>query len=178
MGIDWNTLLVPKVSLLEIILRGSVVYLFLFTLLRMLVRRHVGTLSLMDLLVIVLIADAAQNAMASEYRSLPEGLVLCATIIGWSYFLDWLAFRFKPLRRWLEPSPLLLIRDGRVQRRNMRQELVTVDELKSHLREHGITDFAEVRQAFLEPDGQISVLKFNGNDGDDAASSNRKGGQA
>jgi uncharacterized membrane protein YcaP (DUF421 family) len=132
----------------------------------------------MDLLVIVLIADAAQNAMASEYRSLPEGLVLCATIIGWSFFLDWLAFRFKRGRHWLEPSPLPLIRNGRMQRRNMRQELITLDELQSHLREHGITDVAKVRQAYLEPDGQITVLKFDGENGDDAGSTKRKGGPA
>ena len=71
MAIDWQTLLIPKVSLVELIIRGSVMYLMLFTLLRVLGRRHMGSLSLMDLLLIVLIADAAQNAMASNYRSLP-----------------------------------------------------------------------------------------------------------
>jgi uncharacterized membrane protein YcaP (DUF421 family) len=48
-----------------------------------------------DLLVIVLIADAAQNGMAGEYRSLTDGLLLVATIVAWSYALNWLAFRFR-----------------------------------------------------------------------------------
>ena len=178
MDIDWNALLVPKVSILELILRGSVVYLSLFVLLRVVVRRHVGTISLMDLLVIVLIADAAQNAMASEYRSLPEGLILCGTLIGWSLLLDWLAYRYKPLRAWLEPKPLLLIKDGKPQRRNMRQELISIEELRSHLREQGVTEFSEVRQAYIEPDGQISVLKYESGSNGNASTRNRKGGQA
>ena len=176
MSIDWHTLLVPTVSILEIILRGSIVYLVLFTLLRVLVRRHVGAMSLMDLLVIVLIADAAQNAMASEYCSVPEGLVLCGTIIGWSLILDWLAYRFKPMRAWLEPKPLPLIREGKLLRRNMRQELISIDELKSHLREHGVADAAKVRIAYLEPDGQISVFKYDQESDDDAGQSPRKAG--
>src|SRR5678816_1521872 len=114
MGIDWVAVLVPKVSLLELFLRGTAIYLFLFGLLRILVRRHVGTLSLTDMLVIVLIADAAQNAMAAEYRSVPEGFVLCATIIGWSYALDWLGYRFHWIGSLLEPSPLPLIQNGKL----------------------------------------------------------------
>ena len=159
MDIDWQSLLVPRTSLLELAIRGTVVYWGLFLLLRILVRRHVGTLSITDLLMIVLIADAAQNAMANEYRSLPEGAVLCATIIGWSYLLDWAAFRSDRVRRWVEPSPLPLVRDGRLLPRNMRQELITKDELMSQLREQGVRDIAEVKIALLEPDGQLSVTK-------------------
>jgi uncharacterized membrane protein YcaP (DUF421 family) len=174
MGIDWAAVLVPKVSLVELFLRGTAIYLFLFLLLRVLVRRHVGTLGLTDMLVIVLIADAAQNAMAAEYRSVPEGFVLCGTIVGWSYALDWLGYRVRWIGAVLEPKPLLLIQNGKLQRRNMRAELVTTDELMSHLRQHGLTDVHEVRKAYIEPDGQISVLKYQ-DDGDDDGPAKKKG---
>jgi len=151
-------------------------YLVLLAMLRVLVRRHIGTLSLTDLLVLVLIADAAQNAMASEYRSLPEGIILCATIVGWSYVLDWLSFRYKWVRRLLEPAPLPLIRDGKLQRRNLQQELITMDELNSQLREHGITDSKEVKVAYLEPDGQISVIKMHDDKSDNDESPKRRQG--
>ena len=72
-------------------MRGSLMYLVLFLLLRVLIRRR-WALSMTDLLLIVLIADAAQNGMAGEYRSISEGVVLCGTIVGWSLLLDWLAF--------------------------------------------------------------------------------------
>jgi hypothetical protein len=89
--IDWTHLLVPTVALGEIILRGSLVYLLIFALMRMTLKREAGSIALPDLLMVVLVADAAQNAMATAYRSVTEGLVLVATIVGWNYALDWLA---------------------------------------------------------------------------------------
>jgi uncharacterized membrane protein YcaP (DUF421 family) len=162
MDVDWTAMWMPKIAIVELILRGTIMYLALFALFRVVVRRQMGSLSLTDLLLIVLIADAAQNALAGDYRSIPEGLVLCATMIGWNYLLDWLSYRSPTLRRWLEPPALPLIKEGRMQRRNMRSELVTEEELMSHLRQQGATDPKEVQSAFLEPDGTISVIKYEG----------------
>jgi uncharacterized membrane protein YcaP (DUF421 family) len=162
MTIDWQSLIVPQTPVLELILRGSVMYFALLTALRVLVRRHIGSLSLMDLLLMVLIADAAQNAMSNEYKSLTEGLILCGTLIGWNYLFDWLAYRYSWFQRLLEPAPLLVIEEGRLLRRNMQQELITKDELMSQLREKGIQDPAEVEEAFIEPDGRLSVKMKRG----------------
>jgi uncharacterized membrane protein YcaP (DUF421 family) len=159
MTINWQQLFVPETSLLELVVRGSVMYLMLLAALRVLVRRHIGSLNLMDLLLIVLIADAAQNAMAAEYRSISEGLVLCGTLIAWNYLLDWAAFKSKFIAQLLEPSPLALVRDGQILRRNLRQEFITKEELLSQLREQGIEELAQVKLAYLEPDGAISVIK-------------------
>src|ERR1700749_2698388 len=93
--IDWNSVFVPTVSLLEIVLRGTLVYLLLFFLMRVL-RREAGALGISDLLVVVLIADAAQNAMSSDYKSITEGAVLVGTIIFWDYSLDWLGYKVPP----------------------------------------------------------------------------------
>jgi uncharacterized membrane protein YcaP (DUF421 family) len=96
--------------------------------------------------------------MASEYHSITEGAVLIATIVFWNYALDWLGHRFPRVERLLHPPPLLLIKDGRLLRRNMRQELVTEEELMSHLRQQGIADLAQVQEAYMEGDGQISII--------------------
>jgi uncharacterized membrane protein YcaP (DUF421 family) len=156
--VDWKAVFVPTISIIEIILRGSIIYLMLFVLLR-LRRREAGALGIADLLVVVLIADAAQNAMASEYKSVTEGIVLVGTIYFWDYLLDYLSYRFPGFRRFITPPPMPLIQDGRMVRRNMRQELITAEELMEHLREQGIEDIAEVKKAYLEGDGQISVIK-------------------
>jgi len=124
--------------------------------------RQIRSIGITDLLVLVLLADAAQNAMAAEYRSVTEGVLLCGTILFWSYFLDWLAYRVPWLRRWIEPAPLLLIRKGQVLRGNLRKEMVTESELMSQLRVHGIADVGTVERAFFEPDGQISVIRSSG----------------
>lgn len=159
MTINWQSLFVPSGSLLEIFVRGTIVYFVLLASLRVLNRRHVGSMSLMDLLVMVLIADAAQNAMAGEYRTITEGLVLCGTLIGWNYVLDWLAYISPMVARLLEPPPLDVVRNGQLLRRNMRMEFLTEDELMSQLRQQGITELAVVRRARIEPDGGVSVVR-------------------
>jgi uncharacterized membrane protein YcaP (DUF421 family) len=80
-------------------------------------------------MVVVPIADAAQNAMASEYTSLTEGAVLVATIAFWDYFLDWLGFKVRAVRRLLRPAPPFLIADGRLQRQNLSRENIQEEEL-------------------------------------------------
>jgi uncharacterized membrane protein YcaP (DUF421 family) len=85
---EWSGMLVPQASPVEIIVRGTVMYLALFTLLRVVLRRQAAAMGVTDLLVVVLIADAAQNAMAGDYRSLPDGILLVAVIVFWSYALD------------------------------------------------------------------------------------------
>jgi uncharacterized membrane protein YcaP (DUF421 family) len=161
-AVDWNAVFVPRVGLLEIFLRGTMIYLSLFALLRFVLKRQSGTLGVTDLLVVVLIADAAQNAMASDYKSVPEGVLLVGTIIFWSYLLDYLGSRFPAVGRFVHPPPLLLVKDGRMLRRNMREELITPEELQSLLREEGVKDIKHVKRAYMEGDGRISVLQAEG----------------
>src|SRR5687768_5068840 len=118
MGVDWAALLAPRVPLLETLLRGSLVYLALFLLLRFVLRREAGTLGIADLLVVVLIADAAQNAMAAEYSSITDGVLLVGTIVFCAYALDWLAFRFPLFDRLVNAPPRPLVRRGRMLLRN------------------------------------------------------------
>lgn len=164
--IDWRSLLIPSVNLFEIFLRGTVIYLFLFFLFRIL-RRQAGAIGIPDLLLIVLVADASQNAMASEYKSISEGLILVATIAFWDYFLDWLGYKFPKLHRLVRPAPLLLIKNGQIQRRNLRKEMVTLEELMAELRQQGIERVEEVEKSYLEGDGHISVVKKGSNSGGD-----------
>jgi uncharacterized membrane protein YcaP (DUF421 family) len=154
---------------LEIVLRGSAVYWFLFLLFRFVLRRDAGALGIADILLLVLIADASQNAMAGGYQTVAEGMLLVATIAGWSWATDMASYRFRTVRRWVDPPPLVLVRRGRLQRRNMRREYISTPELMASLREQGIDKLADVKIARMEPDGQISVIRAPR--GDDAAPS-------
>lgn len=157
-SIDWNAIFVPSLHVGELVLRGTLMYLFLFFMMRML-RREAGQLGISDLLVVVLIADAAQNGMAGESNSVTEAAILVATIAFWDYFLDWLSFRFPVLQPLFRPPPLLLIKNGRLQRQNMKKQMIQEEELMGQLREKGIRSVGEVKQCYLEADGRISVLQ-------------------
>lgn len=143
----------------ELVLRGTLTYWFLFGIFRFVLRRDVGSVGLADVLLLVIIADASQNAMSGGYESLTDGAVLVSTIVGWNYLLDWSAYRFDAVRRIVEPPPLLLVRDGKVLHRNLRQEYISIDELKAQLRLHEVDDVADVKSARMEADGQISVIR-------------------
>jgi uncharacterized membrane protein YcaP (DUF421 family) len=167
---DWAWLVDFKVPAWELILRGSALYWFLFLIFRVVLRRDVGAVGIADVLFVVLVADASQNAMTGGYTSVAEGAVLVATLIGWNLLLDWTAYRFPWAYRMVEPRPLLLIRRGRVQHKHLRAEMITLAELRGHLRQHGVESFAEVKAAWFESDGQISVIKRDGESGASSAS--------
>ncbi|WP_309638312.1 YetF domain-containing protein [Methylibium sp.] len=144
---------------LELVVRGTAIYWFLFLLFRFVLRRDGGAMGIADVLLVVLIADASQNAMAGTYQTITDGVILVSTIAGWNHLLDWASFRFPAVRRFVEPAPLALVRNGRLMRSNMRRELVTVEELQSKLREHGLERFDQVKLALMESGGEISVLR-------------------
>lgn len=134
-------------------------YLFLFVIFRVVIKRRIGAIGVADILILVIVADAAQNGMSGEYKSLTDGCILVGTLIGWNMLIDFLCFRFPRLQEILEPPPLLLIEDGRLLWRNMRIELMSERELITKLREHGIENPREVAKAYIEPDGQVTVLR-------------------
>jgi uncharacterized membrane protein YcaP (DUF421 family) len=157
--INWASVFVPAIGLAEIVLRGSIMYLGLFIILRFMARRHAGHFGPADLLVIVLIADAAQNGLGKDYGSVTEGLALVLTIVAWEYLFDWVSWRFPAARPFLTTPSLSLIRDGRLLPQNLRKEMLTEEELKAQLREHDTEDYADIKLATLEGNGHISVVK-------------------
>jgi len=173
MHIDWNEMFGLTVSPFELIIRGTLIYWFLFMMFRTLLQRDIGAVGVADVLLLVLIADAAQNAMAGEYRSITDGLILISTIMAWNAGFDYLAFRFPRLRKLLEPPTLRLVREGRIVHRNLEREFMTEEELRAKLREHGIEDLSEVRSAYMESNGAITVLKRKPNEPDDGPTDRR-----
>lgn len=158
----------------EIILRGTVIYLSLVLLFRFVVRRDIGAVGIADLLVIVLIADASQNAMAGEYKTLADGLVLICTLLGWNVFLDWATYRFPLIKKFVEGDKLLLVENGRLVHRNLRKQLITEDELHAKLRGYGIEDLSEVKKVYLENDGDFTVISRHPQPQQGAATSARE----
>jgi uncharacterized membrane protein YcaP (DUF421 family) len=158
---DWRSIFAPSSPLLETVIRGSVMYLVLFALLRLTLKRVGGNIGLGEVLMIALVAAAAQNAMARNHTSVTDGVTLVATIAFWSYALDWLAHRFPWFERFYNPPPLLLIKNGRMLYKNMRRELITEAELWGHLRKFDIERLSEVAEAYIENDGHVTVIRRN-----------------
>lgn len=156
--VDWYELFVPTHSIAEMVVRGTLMYLGLFLIFRFIVGRQASAIGLADILVIVIIADAAQNAFAKEYRSVTEGVTVVLTIVFWDFALDWVGYRSRFFGWLIKPAPLPLIKDGRMLLKNMRREMISADELRSQARQQGIADIADVKSACLEGNGEISFI--------------------
>jgi len=159
--VDWGQIFTPTPPLLETFVRGSVTYLVLFALLRVLLKREAGTVGITDLLVVVLLADAIQNGMSGDYHSITDGILLVITILFWSHALDWLGYRFPRFQRLIHPPPLILVEEGQMIRRNMRQELITKEELMELVREQGVEELDKIKRVYMEGNGQISVITYD-----------------
>ena len=143
----------------EMFLRGTTMYWVLYALLRVSGRRDLGSLGVADMLVLVLVADAAGNAMSGDSYSLGDGIIVVTTIVGWSFLLDRLTYRFPALRRFLEPQRICLIRDGRIIVSGLKSEHISRGELMEQLRLKGVGNLAKVKRAYLESTGEFSIIK-------------------
>jgi uncharacterized membrane protein YcaP (DUF421 family) len=146
-------------ALLDVAVRTAVVYLALLVGLRLTGKRQVGQFTPFDLLLLLLLANAVQNAMVGPDVSLLGGLVAAATLLALNGIVAALARRTKGAERLLEGTPTILIRHGGVLDQSLTQEGISREDLLRALREHGIDDPKLVRSAVLEVDGSISVLR-------------------
>jgi uncharacterized membrane protein YcaP (DUF421 family) len=159
LGFDIGAALTPDVSILETIVRGVLMYLAILVLLRVVLRGRTSAVTISDLLVFMLVSDAAQNAMAANYISLTNGFVLVATIFATSFVIDWLAFRYPRVQRFVHPEKKPLVVNGRVVRPTLQEELMTEQELMTQLRLNGVDDLSELKAAYLEGNGEVSVIR-------------------
>lgn len=155
-------------ELAEIVLRTAVVYFALLIGLRLAGKRELGQMTAFDLIVLLVIANAVQNAMVGDNTSLTGGLVAVATLLGVNWVLGQLGLRSRWLRERLRGTPTLLVHDGRLMSAHLRREGVDSEEVMQALREHGVDDLGKVKSAVLEVDGTISVIAV------DAASTRTK----
>ena len=147
--------------LVEIVLRTAVVYLVVLLGVRLSGKREVGQMTPFDLVLLLLISNAVQNAMTGPDTSVLGGVAAALTLLLLNYGVGELSGVNRRFRKLVEGQPSLLIHDGKVITEHMKKEHVSMDELQRALREHGISTCSEVALAVLEVDGAISCLKYD-----------------
>lgn len=147
----------------EIVARTAVVYVVVLALLRIGGKRELGQMTPFDLVVILVISNAVQNAMVGSDTSLLGGVIAALTLTAINVGVGRLGRRLPLFQHMLAGEPRLLLTDGEVIPANLAKENVTREEIEMAAREHGIADLAELSAAILEPDGSISVIERRGN---------------
>jgi len=142
----------------EIILRTAIVYVVVLVLLRTAGKRELGQMSPVDLVVILVISNAVQNAMTGGDNSLIGGVIAATTLVAVNTGFSRVGHRVPYLKHLFESEPTVLVEGGKLIKRNLERENVEEDELLMAAREHGIEELAGVDAAYLERDGSISII--------------------
>ncbi|MGA7991528.1 MAG: YetF domain-containing protein [Thermoanaerobaculia bacterium] len=142
-----------------VVLRTAVVYLAILFGLRLAGKREVGQMTPFDLVLLLLLSNAVQNAMVGPDNSLVGGLAAAAVLIVLNFAVGRLAARSRAVRGLVKGHARLLVNRGILVQRNLDDEGITREDLMQALREHGVATVEDVRLAVLEVDGTISVLK-------------------
>jgi uncharacterized membrane protein YcaP (DUF421 family) len=147
------------VYLLEIVGRTLAVYAAVLALIRLGGRREIGQLTPFDLVFVLLVANAVQNAMVGPDVSLEGGLVSALTLFGANFVVARARVRIPAVRDIVEGKPLVLVKNGVIQPRALRRESLTEDDVKGFIVEHSsVDDFDQVDTAVLEPNGTVQVV--------------------
>ena len=158
---ELHDMLVPTLPLWNLILRAVIVYGAVLMLLRLAGKRQVANLGTSELVALLLVSNAVQNAMNGGDSSLAGGLLLAVVLMVVSVGFAALTYFSRDWERFIQGRPTLLIHHGVLQRDNLRRELLSLRELRAILRKQGVHDLHEVEQAVLESDGYVSVLRKN-----------------
>ena len=141
----------------EMVLRSVVVYAFLLVLLRITGKRQVGQLAPFDLVLLLVLSNAVQNAMNGGDNSVQAGLISAVTLVGINYAIGYLTFRSKRLEALIEGRPQVLIHNGKLYKDVMDDQRLTQHELDAALRRQGVCDIDSVHMAMIENNGEITV---------------------
>ncbi|MCX6237224.1 MAG: DUF421 domain-containing protein [Bacteroidia bacterium] len=143
---------------LKIVLSSVAVYLFIIVAIRLFGKKELAQLSIIDLVFILLISNAVQNAMVGSDSSLTGGLVAASSLFIVNYLFKYLLYRFPKLGNIVQGTVLLLIYKGQMNVTNMLKARISSEELLEAVREHGVSEIREVDLAVLEIDGNISII--------------------
>ena len=147
---------IPQESVLDLIIRGIVVYVSLWVLLRFIGKKHVGELSPFDLVVLLILSETVDGSLIGDDHSLTGGLISAATLVGVVQLVGYFTWRFKMVERFVDGLPRILVRHGAVCDDTLNGEQVTRSELLEALRREGHSSLTNVRLAVLETDGSIT----------------------
>lgn len=151
------------VSAPELVLRSVAIYLAMLAGFRLFGKREVGQMTLFDLVLVLLVANAVQPAMTGPDQSITGGLVIIATLLVLNFAISFLRVRFPAFNNLVEPRPVVVAKDGKWLDDELKRQELTDEEALAALREHGLENVGETKLVVLEADGSLSVVPRDGN---------------
>ncbi len=144
---------------MESVTKAVVVYLFLLVMFRIAGKRTLAEVTAFDLVLLLIISEAVQQALVGQDYSMTNAFLVVATLVGLNVLMSEIKLRFKTAERVLDSTPVLIVDNGRLLHERMDKERVDVGDLLDAAREHhGIERMEQIKYAVLERSGRISII--------------------
>lgn len=144
--------------ILDVVVRSLCVYIFMVIAIRLFGKNQLSQLNAGDVVLLLLISNAVQNAMVGQDTSLQGGLIAALVLFAANFIVKRLMFSNRKFESFLEEDPVILIKDGKIDEQALNKVKITKDELEEAIREHGVDGIENVKLSILEVDGNISVV--------------------
>jgi uncharacterized membrane protein YcaP (DUF421 family) len=146
---------------MQIVVRASVMFIFIFVVMRVMGRKELAELSAFELILIIVMGDLIQQGVTQQDNSLTAAVTAISTFVLWMLALSYISFKSKRARRLLEGRPVLIIKEGRLLDKMIAYERMTPDEIEDAARQQGIGDLTQIRVGILESDGSFSFIRYD-----------------
>lgn len=144
----------------EMVLRAILIYLLVFILLRTIGKKQIGEMSPFDFVLLLIISEAVSNGLLGDDKSITGAAILATTLVALNALVDRVSFKFNWFERLLEGEMQTLVKEGRIIEKVREREKITMSEMESSLREHGLRRWEEVYLAVIETNGKISMIPY------------------
>ncbi len=143
----------------ELVIRAASIFLILFIMFKIWGKKHLGEMAAFDFVILLIMSEAVQNSLVDGDKSIPGGLIVITTFMLLSSIMNIIAFRFRKAERFLDGTPKVIVRDGKIMEKVLQKERISLQELLESVREQGVLHLQDVGLALLEANGKISVIK-------------------
>jgi uncharacterized membrane protein YcaP (DUF421 family) len=152
----------PLVVLFELVFRTAIMFGYAILLFRLSGARALNQLSLAEVVLIVGLGSAVGDPMLDPQVPLLHGMAVITVVVLLQRLLNWLTRRVRPVRKIVEPTVVCLVKDGQLDEKGMDRAHLSPNELYAELRQMGVENIADVKRAYMEPDGSFSVFQYEG----------------
>lgn len=143
----------------ELVIRGSAIFFFMFIIMKIWGKKHLGEMAAFDFILLLFISEAVQNSLVDDDKSIPGGMIVIATFLFWNMILNKITYRSRRLEKLIDGEPKILVKNGKVDNEMMQKQQITKQELYEAMRQEGVDELSKIKQATLETNGHVSIIE-------------------
>jgi uncharacterized membrane protein YcaP (DUF421 family) len=143
----------------ELVIRGTCIYFFMFLIMKIWGKKHLGEMAAFDFILLLFISEAVQNSLVDDDKSIWGGMIIISVFLFWNTLMNKLSFRSRKIEKLIDGEAKVLVKNGKIDTAMLREQQITEKELFEAMRQEGVDELTKVKQATLETNGHVSIVQ-------------------